>query len=70
MTRDYQKEYDREKYIAKRYNVKFMVNTDADIIDALDKQANKQGFIKKSIRHYIAAGCPETEKTENADDSD
>lgn len=53
-----------------RVGLKLTRSTDADIIDVLDKQPSKQGFIKKSIRHYIAEGCPETEKTDNGDESD
>ena len=30
--------------------------TDADIIQALDKQPNRQGYIKQALREYIKEG--------------
>lgn len=49
-----QKRYD-SKY-AKRYGLKLTTNTDMDIIEVLEQQSSKQGFIKEAIRFYIAHG--------------
>ena len=58
--KEYQKEYDKKtNYQAqKKYNQKALIrvavsinrNTDADIIEWLDSQDNKQGYIKELIR--------------------
>lgn len=45
------KKYEAENVI--RISVKLNRNTDADILEALEKSGNKQGFIKESIRAYI-----------------
>lgn len=39
-----------EKNNVKRYVVKFVVNTEQDIIEWLEKQDNKAGYIKGLIR--------------------
>ena len=49
-----QKRYDAENTVRK--NIKFNKKTDADILEALDKAPNKQGFIKEAIRFYLAHG--------------
>ena len=33
--------------------------TDADILELLDRQENKQGFIKELLRDYIKKNSPE-----------
>lgn len=38
-----------EKNNVKRYVIKFVVNTEKDIIDWLEKQDNKTGYIKSLI---------------------
>ncbi len=43
----------------KRHTIKFMTRTEADILEWLDRQPNRQGAIKKAIREYIA-NHPET----------
>lgn len=46
-----------EKYIkshVKRYVVNVVMTTEADIIEQLEKQDNKMGYIKKLIREDIA----------------
>lgn len=45
------KKYDKENVI--RISLKLNKNTDADILKALTKSNNKQGFIKESIRKNI-----------------
>lgn len=42
-----------EKDNVKRYVVKLVVNTEQDIIDWLEKQDNKAGYIKELIREDI-----------------
>lgn len=49
-----QKRYDAENTI--RRNIKLNKTTDADILEALEKAPNKQGFIKEAIRFYLAHG--------------
>lgn len=39
----------------KRVFIKLNKNTDGDIIDHLEKQSNKQGYIKELIRKEIKA---------------
>ena len=38
----------------KGYYIKLNINDDADIIERLDKQKNRQGYIKELIRTDIA----------------
>lgn len=45
------KKYETENIV--RISVKLNKNTDADILEALEKSENKQGLIKESIRAYI-----------------
>jgi hypothetical protein len=47
-----QERYDRENTI--RVTLKLVKNTDADIIDYLEKSGNKQGTIKRLIREEMA----------------
>lgn len=49
---------------ARRFGLKFMKSTDAELIQILDSQKNKQAFIKKAIRYYYANGCPGLEETD------
>lgn len=42
-----------DKANTKKYILKLNINTDKDIIKCLDKQKNKQGFIKRLIRNEI-----------------
>lgn len=42
-----------EKDNVKRYVVKVVVNTEQDIIDRLESQENKMGYIKRLIREDI-----------------
>ena len=44
--------YQKEK--TKSYTIRFIMSTDADIIEYLDKQENKAGFFKRLIREAIA----------------
>lgn len=47
----------KEKYDAantKQFKMKLNVKTDADILDWLKAQDNKQGTIKKILREHIA----------------
>lgn len=46
-----QKRYDAKK--TKFYGVKLNIETDADLIKALDTSDNRQGLIKKAIRSYL-----------------
>lgn len=46
-----QKKYDAEK--VKHYHLKLNMLLDSDIIDALESESNKNGFIKECIRNYI-----------------
>ena len=39
--------------MVKRYNLGFNKTTDADVIEQLDKQESKQGYIKELIRKDI-----------------
>lgn len=43
-----------EKSNVKRYVVKLVINTESDIIDRLEQEENKSGYIKKLIRDDIA----------------
>ena len=47
-----------------RLTVKFNNNTDADILEALDKQTSKQGYIKQAIRNQIKADLQSTSEKE------
>ena len=47
-----QERYDRDNTI--RVTLKLVKNTDADIIDYLEKSGNKQGTIKRLIREEMA----------------
>jgi len=53
----YQVTYDREN--RKYYGINLMKTTDSDIIEYLDKQANKQNVIKEAIREKIARELPD-----------
>lgn len=58
-----QKEYEKktgyaaiakyEKESTKRYTLKIMCNTEQDIIDKLESEPNKNGYIKRLIREDI-----------------
>lgn len=59
-----------DKANTRRYNLKYNVKTDADILAQLDKQPSIQGYIKTLIRADIAANggtqevehsCPSSE---------
>lgn len=43
--------YDKENTV--RYTIKLNKHTDADLIHALEKESNKQGFIKNCINRYV-----------------
>ena len=45
---------EKEKAYIRRYNLKYNIHTDADIIEHLSKQSSMQGYIKKLIRDDIA----------------
>lgn len=45
---------EKEKAYVRRYNLKYNIHTDADIIEQLSKQESIQGYIKKVIRDDIA----------------
>jgi hypothetical protein len=47
-----QERYDKEKTV--RVQLKLVKNTDADILDYLEKSGNKQGTIKKALRELMA----------------
>ena len=49
-----QRKYDKNN--TKRYSLVCMKNTEADIIEQLEKQENKAGYIKKLIRDDISRG--------------
>lgn len=60
-----------DKANSRRYNLKYNIKTDADIISFLDKQPSIQGYIKALIRADIAANggtqeveqpCPSSEE--------
>lgn len=53
-----------DKEHARRFGLKFMKSTDAELIKILDSQKNKQAFIKKAIRYYYENGCPGLEETD------
>lgn len=42
-----------DKKNCKTYLLKLSKNTDADVIELLDQQENKQGFIKGLIRDHL-----------------
>lgn len=42
--------------MVKRYNLAFNKGTDVDIIEHLDRQENKQGYIKELIRKDMKGG--------------
>ena len=44
----------KEKEYIRRYGLKYNINTDADIIEQLNKQPSMQGYIKRLIREDIA----------------
>ena len=44
-----------DKVNTRRYNLKYNLKTDADILAQLDKQPSIQGYIKSLIRADIAA---------------
>ena len=46
-----QRKYDASH--TKRYGFKLNLDSDKDVIDALDSAPNKQGFIKEAIRFYL-----------------
>lgn len=39
-----------EKNNVKQYTLKFMISTERDLIEHLEKQSNKSGYIKELIR--------------------
>lgn len=47
-----QNKYDAENVV--RTNIKLNKKTDADILEALEKSGNKNGFIKETIRFYLS----------------
>lgn len=47
-----QERYDKENTV--RVTLKLVKNTDADIIEYLEKSGNKQGTIKRLIREEMA----------------
>lgn len=49
----YSSNYNYVKNNTKTYTFKFVINTDADIIEQLEKQDNKAGYIKRLIREDI-----------------
>ena len=46
------------------FGLRLFKTTDADILEEMANHTNKQSFLKKAIRYYIANGCPEPEKKE------
>ena len=44
---------EKEKAYIRRFGLKLNINTDADIIDQLEKQESMQGYIKQLIREDI-----------------
>ena len=58
-----QKKYDdAHKGDSKSYHIKFNRETDADIIECLERISNKNGFIKTLIRDYLKAEIIEKAK--------
>ena len=51
---------EKEKAYIRRYGLKLNINTDADIIEYLDKQESMQGYIKQLIRKDIAKNASES----------
>lgn len=56
----YKDEEKRKRYLIEynkvnkmHYGLNLMKSTDKDIIEVLEKQDSKQGFIKEALRHYI-----------------
>lgn len=47
-----QRKYDKEN--TKAYTFRFMRNTEADLIEKLDSQKNKSGYVKQLIRDDIS----------------
>lgn len=47
-----QNKYDADNVV--RTNIKLNKKTDADILEALEKSGNKNGFIKDAIRFYLS----------------
>lgn len=45
--------YQSDQKNARRYALKLSRNTDKDIIDRLDQEANIQGYLKRLIREDI-----------------
>lgn len=48
----YQQKYDASH--TKRYAFKLNIESDKDVIEALDTCGNKQGLVKDAIRFYLA----------------
>ncbi len=46
----------------KVYRIGLNIRTDADLIEQLDKQQSKQGFIKQALREYIVNHSNEPHK--------
>lgn len=49
MKYDAQSRYDKKNTVS--YSMKLNKNTDADLIDHMDKQDNKQGYLKTLVVH-------------------
>ena len=55
--------YKSDKVNARRYALKLSRNTDADIIQQLDKQENKQAYMKALIRADMQKDSKPEDKT-------
>lgn len=52
-----QEKYNREKTVV--VNIRFVKSTEADILEHLERQPNKSGYIKSLIRADMAKGRKE-----------
>ena len=58
--------YENNRKNAKFVGLMLRNTTDADIIEALDQQPNKQAFIKSCIREYINSHVADNERAVEA----
>ena len=51
----------RDKEYTRRFNMKYNIHTDADVIEQLSKQPSVQGYIKRLVREDIARNSDKDE---------
>ena len=63
-------DYNWKKQNTVFFGMRLFKTTDADIVTVLDKQKNKQGFVKAALRYYIANGCPVVETAKGEEEAE